>query len=424
MRINKNVIVFVNAYSTSKYMPHHFISNGYPCVHVATSLNVSSKLSHQVKLDTRNFIESIVMKNDSDAEIQQVVAQLSKYNIKAILPGSESSVLITDRLAAHFLVPKNNLKTSIIRRHKYHMIEAIRDAGLNAQQQVLVRDIESLIDWYGTSNFKKIVIKPAMSTGSDSVYVCHNESDILKCFPKIFKNKNVYGNINEEVVAQEFIDGEEYIVNSVSRAGKHFITDIWHGITLHDGDLVSHDYADLVPFESELFSRISAYVKEVLDVLGIQNSPGHTEMRINDDGCFLIETGARLAGAIDPSAVTEGIGYNQLSIFAESVLNPETFYHRITSRRSQQKKQMRYLYFSPRISGSVKRTPNFEKILNLQTLQNLYFSRNVGDQINLAAEISDIHGFAYLIDQDKKKIETDYQQFKKIEAEFYETMLK
>jgi len=31
------------------------------------------------------------------------------------------------------------------------------------------------------------------------------------------------------VVVQEYLEGDEYIVNTVSREGKHFVTDIWCG---------------------------------------------------------------------------------------------------------------------------------------------------------------------------------------------------
>ena len=31
-----------------------------------------------------------------------------------------------------------------------------------------------------------------------------------------------------EILLQEFAHGTEYIVNTMSREGKHFITDVWH----------------------------------------------------------------------------------------------------------------------------------------------------------------------------------------------------
>jgi len=321
MCLNKNIIVIVNAYSTSRLMPYHFIANGYQCIHVSTPLDVAPVMKKYLEVEDSLYLENIVMKEDG---IEEVIKHLKKYNIKAILPGAESSVMIADQIASYFDVPKNNFHTTLVRRHKFYMIEQLKDMVCKFNKQYLATNLEGLLAWYNAQEFKKIVLKPALSTGSDNVYICATQSTICEGFNKIFQSANVYGFTNTEVVVQEFIDGTEYVVNSVSREGNHFITDCWQGNVTYNGGLLEDDYADKINPSEELI----CYTKKVLDALEITNGPAHTEIRLNEKGFYLIESGARLSGAIDPSAMSEAQGHNQLSCFAESIMDPKQFFAR------------------------------------------------------------------------------------------------
>lgn len=406
MYLNKKVIVIVNAYSTSRSLVYFFMANGFPCIHVSTPLNVAPHMKKYLEIDTSLYLETIAMDTD---DIETVVNRLRQYEIKAVLPGAESSVIIADQLASYFSVPRNNTATSLARRHKFHMIEKIKQAGLLTQKQYLATDVESLIDWYHAQQLKKIILKPPLSTGSDNVHVCFTEMEIRQAFQTILASSNAYGFSNQEVVAQEFIEGEEFVVNSVSLHGKHFITDCWKGTTEYSGDNLIHDYADKINPSNELV----AYTSAVLNALDIHNGPAHTEIRLTNKGFYLIESGARLSGAIDASALTEAQGYNQLSCFAESIMEPQQFLNRSLSSS----KHVRYIYFTPQRPSVLTREPNLQPFQSLASLHSVYCSLKRGDRVRAANFISDITGYAYLVSNDLKQLEIDYTRFKQIESQ-------
>lgn len=153
------------------------------------------------------------------------------------------------------------------------------------------------------------------------------------------------------------------------------------------------------------------YVKEVLNTLDIQNGAAHTEIRLTDQGFYLIETGARLAGAIDASALTEAQGYNQLSILVESILEPKRFMQRTPSSS----KYVRYSYFTPSRAGILTSDPSLKELAKIPSFHSVYCSLREGDLVKVANFISDITSYAYLVNDNLNQLEKDYALFKQIE---------
>ena len=160
------------------------------------------------------------------------------------------------------------------------MIDTIKNHGLLYADQIKSNNLENIIKWFDCSGYEKIVLKPLSSSSSDGVFYCKNSSEITNAFSSIYGNKDMYNETNHEVLAQEFLDGDEYIVNTVSRDGFHFISDIWKGVS-GDSNLVSNDiYADYISPDNEEHLVLSEYVKKVLDALGVHNGPAHNEIRL------------------------------------------------------------------------------------------------------------------------------------------------
>ena len=44
---------------------------------------------------------------------------------------------------------------------------------------------------------------------------------------KVIGHKTIFGSVNDRLLAQSYLEGAEYAVNSVSYEGKHTVTDIW-----------------------------------------------------------------------------------------------------------------------------------------------------------------------------------------------------
>ena len=417
MKKNKKYIVIVCANFTGEYLPFYFLGHGYQCIHVVTKHFLDKKGIVNPEL----FTEVFFLKNESKEEIIKLVENLKKFDIKAIIAGNEGVVTTTDTISQYFSVPKNDIALSIARRHKYYMIDALAKNGLSTQVQFIAKNISDLKKWYLKENLNKIILKPPYSASGDNVMVCHDLHEVEINFSKIYGATDFFGEKNIEVVAQEFVDGVQYIVNTVSCDDKHFITDIWRECGSDKEGLLHDDYAELVKENMQDYSMLENFSKEVLKSLKITDGPAHHEIRFSSCGPRLIEVGARLAGGMDPSALTEVFGYNQVSIAVEALLDPDSFKRRVTNMEKQ--KYARYIYLSSNKEGIIKNQVNLSEFFTIKSLHSMNFVFEQGDKLPITNQIILRPGRAYLISDSSEQIENDYQRFRLLEEKFYEDLL-
>ena len=109
------------------------------------------------------------------------------------------------------------------------MGEQVRRCGVRAVKQARVQswhEIESFLTDLRPNPFQ-VIIKPIRSAGSDNVYLCKSREDLRQKFELIMGAQNQLGMSNEALVVQEYLQGKEYVVDSVSRNGKHKIVAVW-----------------------------------------------------------------------------------------------------------------------------------------------------------------------------------------------------
>ena len=116
------------------------------------------------------------------------------------------------------------------------MYKAINEKGMNVRYGKFF-----VIDSYLTDNNKQefenkmkeinvsypIVIKPPTSGGTDGVRLCYSYKACQKVVKRNLNQENGERHKNTQMMAQEFLDGEEYVVNTVSYDSNHKFTDIW-----------------------------------------------------------------------------------------------------------------------------------------------------------------------------------------------------
>ncbi|CAN0416316.1 unnamed protein product, partial [Discosporangium mesarthrocarpum] len=74
---------------------------------------------------------------------------------------------------------------------------------------------------------EKAVVKPLDSAGTDDVFLVTSREEAKECFSIIDGKVNGLGSVNEGALVQEYLDGTEYVVDSVSRDGVHRVCAIW-----------------------------------------------------------------------------------------------------------------------------------------------------------------------------------------------------
>jgi biotin carboxylase len=128
---------------------------------------------------------------------------------------------------------------------------------------------------------QQVVVKPLESAGSDDVYLCQSVDEVRQAFDTINGKVNGLGSVNEGALVQEYLDGTEYVIDSVSRDGVHKVVAIW------EYDKRSVNGANFVYFGMKLNAasgekeqQLCDYALTVLDAMGVVHGPGHMEVKV------------------------------------------------------------------------------------------------------------------------------------------------
>ncbi|MFI9402219.1 hypothetical protein [Nocardia sp. NPDC052316] len=307
-------VVLVDAFSTGALLARQ-ARRHYRLIHVRSRANLSATFA--ASLPAELFDEDLSYADQAD----DVLRRLAELAPVAVIAASEFGVEVADEIAAKLGLRGNDPALSYVRRDKFQMVEAVAAAGLRTARQRRGTDVATLLDWRRKAGLGRTVVKPLDSAGSDDVFISDSEAEIRAAVHAIIGKTNLMLRTNAAVLAQEYLVGDEYIVNSVSRDGRHWFTDAWisHKVTVRDNRRI-YDYEDLLSPTDPRCTEILDYVSGALDALGIANGPAHTELIYTAAGPVLLETGARISGLANPAALDRCTGVNQVGLTMDCYL--------------------------------------------------------------------------------------------------------
>lgn len=336
----KKVVVVVDPFSTGAMVAHALITRGYECICVYSDKlenieNVASLIPEGLTL---TFAATIAF----DGNLAQTVAAVTsaaeriidsserKKLVHAVFPGAELGVRLADALSDALGLECNGMEHSAARRDKYLMGETLRARNVRAVKQVKASTWaeaeDFLVNELRPTPFE-VVLKPLESAGTEDVILCLSLEQAQKTFHSILGKINGLGIENNAVLLQEYLEGDEYVVDTASRDGEHKVVAVWKYDKRRVNNAAFVYFGLSVTPAVGVVNELIAYQFKVLDALGIRNGPAHGEVKFCRGSPVLIEVGARChggEGAWVPIA-NKCVGYNQVDAAIDSYLDPEAF---------------------------------------------------------------------------------------------------
>lgn len=214
-------------------------------------------------------------------------------SLDGVIPWDEETVLLGARLSDLLDLGWNSLEVMERCRDKAVMKAWLRERGparINASS--VVGDGKSALTFQRRVGRWPIVVKPTEGSGSEDVYFPTSDEELLRDCQRVLASGS------GEVLLEEFIGGQEFIVNGLVDAKSDLlVTDVW----VYDRR-TSHGVANLfyqtfkVGTGAPIFARVVAYAAQIVDTLGLRRCPIHLEVKVDDRGPCLIEVGARFSG--------------------------------------------------------------------------------------------------------------------------------
>ena len=265
---------------------------------------------------------------DEKETYEETLEMVRQYDPLLVVPGCERGVILATKLANDLGLKCNDIGNIDAMTLKDKMQERLAEAGLRHIRGRVVSSVEEAIAYYDEEGLDGVVVKPTYSAGSVGVRLCSNKEEMIDSLNELFDSANIYGDKLTEMVVQERIMGEEYVVNTVSCNGDHRVTTIWNyskAKTEEGGNVYEtiHFVYELGLGEAELVE----YAYDVADAIGIRYGPVHGEYMIDDKGPVLIEVNCRPAGSnLDAEYADRISGQHETDSILDSYLNPESFY--------------------------------------------------------------------------------------------------
>jgi len=267
------------------------------------------------------------------------------------------------------------------------------------------------------SPLNPVVMKPPRAAGSMGVTKVTSMEDAKDAFdllnkeivsPLIFKG----GRLNDNdgmVLVQEFMNGPEYVFDSVSQDGIHKTVAIWRYDKRATNDNFNSYFSfDTINATGELAETIIAYGNKVLDAVGIWTGASHMEIKIlegTSEPC-LVEVGARrngIAALVDLENAV--LGTNQINATVSAYLRPVAFAAMPTTTLLRQHGSCVYLHVYQH--GVLEGIPGIKLVRKLKSYLTDTLVLKVGDIVSNTAALNNSLGAIALAHDDLVVVEAD-----------------
>mmetsp|Transcript_33397 Transcript_33397/g.70265 ORF Transcript_33397/g.70265 Transcript_33397/m.70265 type:complete len:370 (-) Transcript_33397:261-1370(-) len=298
------------------------------------------------------------------------------------------------------------------------MNEVLRRKGLPAAAQCAPADWEEALRFLhvlqrsSAAGLLRAVIKPRRGQASVLVGVATSVEQARSMYDAIRRSHisldNSGGRASQPVI-QEFLQGTEYVVDTVSADGVHKCVALWrYEKGARNGAPFVYLGDELVPAASEDACALLRYAEAVLTALDWRWGPAHMELMLTSDGPRLVEVNAGRFNGGDFKLVTDVcVGYNAYEVSVDAYLRRRAF-RRLPAAPTSLRSAGRIVNLVSHAEGILSR--DVCAPAGLQSLVRFEpHARVRGERVRRTVDLDSCAGYAYLLHTDESIVARDYR---------------
>ena len=216
----------------------------------------------------------------------------------------------------------NNFSDALICTDKYEMRRRLIENNVKCPKFSLIANEQQLSDF-----IFPVIVKPVDRSGSRGVCKVYNNYELKDSVFRAQKES-----FSGKVIVEEFIDGYEVSVETISWKGNHYILAITDKKTTGEPFFVEIEHHQPSQLPMHMIDRIKVETVRLLNALNINFGASHSEFIITkDDHIYSIEVGGRMGGDfIGSDLVRLSTGFDFVKAVVEVALGefkePQQFY--------------------------------------------------------------------------------------------------
>ena len=136
-----------------------------------------------------------------------------------------------------------------------------------------------------------VVVKAADRSAGRGVSLAKSYPQLEKAFDEAYQES-----LNKTVLVEEYIEGPQYSIETLSVKGQHHIIGITQEGISGPPYFVETEHQFPAEITPELYAQMEALARKVLDSFVVHTGAGHIEVRVTEDDIYVIELASRMGG--------------------------------------------------------------------------------------------------------------------------------
>lgn len=230
----------------------------------------------------------------STTDIDGVLCAAKRHCIDGIMTLASDQPMRTVAYVSRMLdIPGIDEKAALRATNKGYMRDAFRQAGVPSPVFYRVRTKTEYLNAVAKlmQQMGKCIVKPVDSSGSRGVCLIEDEANIDTTYDYSIRHSQ-----SKELVVEEYMEGPEISVESITIKGRTHVIQITDKITTGAPYFVEMGHMQPSRFCSTMGEAIKRVTIDAVRAIGIEDGPSHTEIKITSAGPKVVELGARLGG--------------------------------------------------------------------------------------------------------------------------------
>ena len=296
----KKTVIIINPFVYASYILKRFQSLDYAVVFAIAPGNYDMELIMK-RIPKEDVDYLVLLEGNLEVDISLLNNRINHHQLKVslILSGHESTYLYTENLCHHLFKEISNVPIyADYRCNKYVSNQMLFQANIPVPKQWLIKSCNDLNLIH--SNEYPIVLKHYIGgAGTDGVYICENKKIAQENFESKVQINEIFGSkYSDEMIAEEFLQGQEYVIDTSSYCGTHHIVAIIGCIKQQIGVVQRHHQKFYIKRNSHLYPIIASYALDILDKVKMQTGFCYIEVILTQNNKpKLVEINPRVSGS-------------------------------------------------------------------------------------------------------------------------------
>lgn len=278
-------------------------------------------------------------------------------------------------------LPGISMETAIKSTDKGEMIKAFKEHNVESPWFYIIEKDEQLQKVMSQIEYP-CILKPTDNAGSRGVMLVNSEAELREAY-----QYSVSQSRGGMVILEEYMTGPEVSVEVMVVDGEPHVLQVTDKLTTGAPYFVEmgHNQPSMLPMED--VERIKDLACRAVKSVGINCGPSHVEIKLTPSGPKMVELGARMGGdCITTHLVPLSTGVDMVKATIDMALG-------ITPNVTPTLQKGSAIRFFDAPCGIISVIEGTEEAKNIEGVQEISFTKNVGDEVTEIHSSIDRSGF-------------------------------